>query len=375
MTLPAVIVPHPAPATPPSTIDGPNFAARLIAWQKLYGRHALPWQKTRDAYRVWLSEIMLQQTQVAAVIPYYCRFLERFPDMPALAAAPEDDVLALWSGLGYYSRARNLHRAARLIMDRHGGAFPGQFEAIVALPGIGRSTAAAISVFAFSQRRAILDGNAKRVFARQFGVEGYPGEACVAARLWLIADTELPQSDVKAYTQGLMDLGATLCKRTQPACARCPVATTCVALALGRVKMLPQRKAAQALPLKQTTMLIIRDRGLIMLQKRPPRGVWAALWCFPECPPGVDLPSYCLRAFGLSVAPQQPYPKLAHGFTHFRLDITPQPLTVIERQERLSDARHLWLSAEDALRVGIPAPVRKLLAAETIAPLFRAVAD
>ncbi len=350
-----------------------SFSSRVIAWQKQHGRHGLPWQETTDPYRVWLSEIMLQQTQVGTVIPYYRRFVERFPDLASLAEALEDDVLRQWSGLGYYSRARNLHRAAQRVMAQHGGAFPTEFDAILALPGVGRSTAAAIGALAFGQRRAILDGNVKRVLARQFGVAGYPGEAAVEEALWRHAETLLPESDVAAYTQGLMDLGATLCTRNRPACARCPVSATCVALITHRVALLPQRKPVQALPLKKTVMLIICDRGEVLLERRPPTGVWGSLWCFPEMPVGVDVRGYCEQALRLSVAPQKAYPILCHGFTHFRLAITPQPVLLSGRSPRAAEPGRIWLAVEDALQAAIPTPVRKLLMGMANGPLFTAV--
>ena len=211
------------------------FAARVVEWQKALGRHDLPWQGTRDPYRIWLSEIMLQQTQVAAVISYYSRFLARFPDIGSLAAAAEDDVLTLWSGLGYYARARNLHRAAQAIVRQHGGVFPQHFDDIVALPGIGRSTAGAIAVFAFGARHPILDGNVKRVFARAFGIAGFPGEKKIESAMWMRALEVLPESGIEAYTQGLMDLGAGICTRTRPRCPACPLRDDCAALHEGRI--------------------------------------------------------------------------------------------------------------------------------------------
>ncbi len=212
----------------------PSFSARLLAWHRHHGRHDLPWQGTRDAYRIWVAEIMLQQTQVAAVIPYYRRFLQRFPDIAALAGAPQDEVLRLWSGLGYYSRARNLQRTAQLVQEHHGGGFPRALDKIEALPGIGRSTAAAIAAFAYGTRAAILDGNVKRVLARHFAVAGFPGEKRVENRLWQLAEQLLPARAIGRYTQAIMDLGATLCTRGQPRCADCPLAQSCQALALAR---------------------------------------------------------------------------------------------------------------------------------------------
>ncbi|MES2355840.1 MAG: A/G-specific adenine glycosylase [Pseudomonadota bacterium] len=350
----------------------PDFTAHLIAWQKQHGRHDLPWQNTTDPYRVWLSEIMLQQTQVTAVIPYYQRFLERFPDIKALARASEDDVLACWSGLGYYSRARNLHAAATIVVEQHGGKFPEHFDDILALPGIGRSTAGAVSVFAFGQRRAILDGNVKRVFARQFGIDGYPGEASVTAPMWERAEALLPEQDAQAYTQGLMDMGATLCTRSKPACGRCPVAATCVALATNRVAELPHRKPSKVLPLKKTVMLILQDRGEILLEKRPSTGIWGGLWCFPEMSAEVNIENYCEQQWGIKVAAGKPLPCLSHGFTHFLLDITPQPARVLSKLPNVAEAGHLWLHPEDALQAAIPTPVRKLLMGMTDGPLFGA---
>ena len=260
-----------------------SFADRVIRWQQSHGRRDLPWQGTRDAYRIWVSEIMLQQTQVAAVIPYYTRFLQRFPDVCALASSPSPDVMAAWAGLGYYSRARNLHRCAQAVVERHEGRFPATVDALSALPGIGRSTAAAIAAFAFGERAAILDGNVKRVFARHFGVEGYPGATAVERRLWSIAERELPASGIEGYTQGLMDLGATLCVRVRPRCGDCPVAVTCVAKAQGRTAELPAPRPAKARPVRHATVVIVRDdRGALLLETRPPTGIWGGLVSLPE---------------------------------------------------------------------------------------------
>src|SRR5215510_12035496 len=275
----------------------PDLAAKLIAWQKRHGRHDLPWQGTRDPYAIWLSEIMLQQTQVATVIPYYLRFLARFPDVRQLAAAPLDEVMRLWSGLGYYSRARNLHRAAGIIAAEHGGRFPRRFEAVAALPGVGRSTAAAICVFAYGQRHAILDGNVKRVLARQRGVKGYAGEKKVADRLWQEAEDLLPRRSVEAYTQGLMDLGATVCTRSRPRCPAYPVHTSCVAHHRGWVGKLPAPRPRKRLPHKRTIMLALVRAGEVLLEKRPPSGVWGGMWCLPETARKTDLEADCLKRF------------------------------------------------------------------------------
>lgn len=338
-----------------------EFAPALTAWQQRHGRHDLPWQNTRDPYAVWLSEIMLQQTQVATVLPYYRRFLGRFPTVAALASATEDEVLALWSGLGYYSRGRNLHRAAGIIVDAHGGRFPGTLEALMALPGIGRSTAAAIVVFAFGGRAAILDGNVKRVLARLRGIEGYPGETAVAARLWRDAEALLPEKNLVAYTQGLMDLGATVCTRRRPRCGECPVRALCAALATDRVAALPTPKPRKALPQRRTMMLVLQRAGEILLEKRPPAGIWGGLWCFPEEDADADPVAACARRYGAKVAPGVMLPLVAHGFTHFRLDILPQTAQVKSWPQRAEEPGRLWMSPEDALQAALPAPVRGIV--------------
>ena len=257
-----------------SRAGGGSFAARVVRWQKQHGRHDLPWQKTRDAYRIWLSEIMLQQTQVATVIPYYRRFLKRFPDIGSLAAARQDDVLALWSGLGYYSRARNLHRAAQEMIARHASRLPCDMESLLALPGIGRSTAAAIAVFAFGSRQAILDGNVKRFFARRFGIGGYPGDAKVAAALWRETERQLPARNIESYTQGLMDLGATVCTRANPRCDACPVAADCVARSDDSIGKFPAPRPRKLLPQRRTQMLVLLHANEVLLEKRASTGLW-----------------------------------------------------------------------------------------------------
>lgn len=338
-----------------------DFAQHLIRWQKTHGRHNLPWQGTRDPYRIWLSEIMLQQTQVGTVIPYYLRFLERFPDIACLAAAPQDEVLALWSGLGYYSRGRNLHAAARLVMAQHGGTFPARVEDIVALPGIGRSTACAIAAFAFGARSAILDGNVKRVLARHFGVAGHPGENRVETALWVLAESLLPARDVATYTQALMDLGATVCTRSRAGCGECPVSTSCVALASDRVAFLPTPRPKKTVPQKATRMLILRRAGEILLEKRPPSGIWGGLWSLPEAGMDTDVATHCRTRFGMETTAAGSLPELRHTFTHFRLRIAPQLLDVTHLLPRAEQTGQLWLAPRDALSTAIPTPVRKLL--------------
>ena len=341
-----------------------SFATRLVAWQKHHGRHDLPWQRTRDAYAIWLSEIMLQQTQVATVIPYYETFLRRFPTVRALAKAPLDDVLALWSGLGYYSRARNLHEAARIVVNAHGATFPADPAVLETLPGIGRSTAAAISVFAYGERHAILDGNVKRVLARHGGIAGYPGEARVQEQLWREAQALLPAREVVAYTQGLMDMGAGVCTRTKPRCEECPVREDCVARAKNITDVLPTRKPQRALPERATVMLLLRYADDIFLERRPPRGIWGGLWSLPEVAHERDARRIC-RRLGVEVIDVTPLPKVEHGFTHFKLTI--QPLLIGVRKPcaptpaKVGASQTKWTTISGIASTGLPAPVRKIL--------------
>jgi len=337
-----------------------SFAPRIIRWQQRHGRHTLPWQDTRDPYRIWLSEIMLQQTQVATVIPYFERFVARFPNLPALAAAHEDAVLALWSGLGYYSRARNLHAAARAIVAHHDGKFPPIPDAIAQLPGVGRSTAAAIAALAFGQPCAILDGNVKRVLARHGGIAGWPGEKKVETALWQLAESHLPRTAIEAYTQGMMDLGALVCTRSQPACSACPISTDCIACTQHRTIELPTPRPKKTLPEKQVQMLLLLDRGELMLEKRPSHGIWGGLWSLPELPSDCDPAAHCRDRFGFTTLAQQVLPRFSHSFTHFRLHIQPIQVQLAPRQASLPG--QIWLPPADALNAALPTPVRKLVA-------------
>jgi A/G-specific adenine glycosylase len=339
-----------------------TFAAKLVAWQKKHGRHDLPWQGSRDPYAVWLSEIMLQQTQVATVIPYYLRFLARFPDVATLAAAPLDEVLRLWSGLGYYSRARNLHRAAGVVASEPGGRFPRRFEQVAELPGVGRSTAAAICVFAYGQRRAILDGNVKRVLARYRGVKGYAGEREVSDRLWQEAESLLARRNVEAYTQGLMDLGAAVCTRSRPQCTACPVHRNCVAYQRGWVASVPGPRPRKHMPHRRTIMLVLMRAGEVLLEKRPPSGIWGGMWCLPETARKTDLEAYCLKRFGAHVVEVEALETIPHGFTHFTLDIQPLRLRVSALAPSATEPGVTWLPVEEARGAAIPAPVRRILA-------------
>lgn len=339
-----------------------TFSTRIINWQRQHGRHGLPWQGV-DAYRVWLSEIMLQQTQVATVIPYYQRFVARFPDVATLAAASEDEVLAHWSGLGYYSRARNLFRAAQLVMQQHEGKFPQQFDDISALPGIGRSTAAAVCALAFHERRAILDGNVKRVLARYCAIEGYPGAKKIEAQLWQQAEALLPLRDVAVYTQGLMDMGAQLCTRSKPRCEDCPVRNDCLARARGLVAQLPSPRPRKALPEKCSTFLLLLNGSDILLEKRPGSGIWGGLWCPPQVDEGRDVAAYCAQHFAVDVMQADAMPAFTHTFSHFRLHIAPLAVRVTLKRGLVQEPGRVWLNVDEALRAAIPAPVRKLLQA------------
>jgi A/G-specific adenine glycosylase len=338
-----------------------DFSQKLIQWQKQHGRHGLPWQNTRDPYRIWLSEIMLQQTQVSTVIPYYDRFLGRFPEIRHLAEATEEEVLRHWSGLGYYSRARNLHKAAIKIQSDFGGRFPVDFEEIQSLPGIGRSTAAAISVFAFGAKQAILDGNVKRVLARCFGMEGFTGNKKIEDGLWKKAVELLPANEIEIYTQSLMDLGATLCTRSRPLCNACPVLSQCVAFATDRVAELPTPKPRKAVPVKNTRMMIIMDRGDVLLEKRPSSGIWGGLWSLPEVGEDSEPTTDCRVRFGIDGRIDGELPLLEHTFTHFRLQITPLVMGVRKRMDMAGQHAFLWLPLSEAINAAIATPVRKLL--------------
>lgn len=355
--------PRAAPRTRRNRADaaGADFAARLLAWFDRHGRRDLPWQREPSPYRVWLSEIMLQQTQVNTVIPYFERFVAAFPDVAALAAAPVDQVLHHWTGLGYYARARNLHRTAGLVMTRHGGEFPAETAALAALPGIGRSTAGAIAAIAFGRREAILDGNVKRVLARHGAVPGVPARPEVARTLWESAERLTPAERVADYTQAIMDLGATLCTRRRPACDRCPVQTDCRARALGDPEAYPGRKPRAATPLRTTLFLILRDpAGAVLLERRPPAGVWGGLWSFPECAQTDDIPERC-AALGCRVLSWEARPSQRHVFSHYRLDYTPVEVLVAPSSSVADDGARRWVAPAAPGALGLPAPVQGLL--------------
>ncbi len=339
----------------------PAFAGRLLEWYDHSGRKHLPWQREIDPYRVWVSEIMLQQTQVTTVIPYFERFMASFPDIGTLAAAGEDDVLAHWSGLGYYARARNVHAAAKAVCDEHDGVFPTDFDAVVALPGIGRSTAGAILAIACGQRHAILDGNVKRVLARHAAIDGWPGASAVAKQLWALAESHTPTERVNHYTQAIMDLGATLCTRTRPDCRACPVADDCLAREQGAVERYPAKKPKKVKPLRQTTMVLAVDAGAVYLERRPASGIWGGLWSFPE--PGPDsLDDWCEARFAVLPAGSTRWSTVRHSFSHYDLDIEPVVLRLAGASRKVADrdgAR--WVPLDSPPPGGIAAPVKKLI--------------
>ena len=344
--------------------DSPNtFARALLAWFDQHGRKDLPWQQDPRPYRVWVSEIMLQQTQVSVAVPYFARFMARFPSLDDLAAAPVDAVLGLWSGLGYYARARNLHRAAVLIKERHGGDFPSDLTTVQALPGIGRSTAGAVLSLALGQPHPILDGNVRRVLARCFGVEGWPGQAAVQAQLWALAERLTPVDRVGAYNQAMMDLGATLCTRARPACDRCPLGATCVAKREGRQAQLPQARPSKRIPERETLMILARDLdGAILLERRPPTGIWGGLWSLPETAPDRDPADWCRARTGANPLRVEMHPQRRHSFSHFTLTMRVAELWTPATPASIADTgRECWFSPAALADLGLSAPVRSIL--------------
>lgn len=342
-----------------------SFSSLLIRWHKQHGRHDLPWQRTSDPYRVWLAEIMLQQTQVATVIPYYLRFLERFPSLAELAAASVDEVMGLWSGLGYYARARNLHRCAQVVMGEHAGEFPRHPDVIAKLPGIGRSTANAVAVFCFGARAAILDGNVKRVLCRTQGIEGFPGTPAVEKTLWTQAESLLPQGDAATYIQAQMDLGATVCTRTRPACQRsvaaCPLAEVCVARIQGRVAELPATRPRKALPQREVSVLLLRQGNKILLERRPPSGIWGGLLSLPEVAAPADPRQYAEQVLGCAVNRLIALAPLRHTFTHFQLTLRPLSGQA-ELLPRAAEVAGLcWVDCTELATAALPTPIRKIL--------------
>jgi len=339
-----------------------SLSKQLLVWFDRHGRHDLPWQQDPSAYRVWVSEIMLQQTQVGTVIPYFERFMSHFPHVRALAEAPIDEVLHLWSGLGYYARARNLHRTANIVSTDFAGEFPREIDELIALPGIGRSTAGAILALAYGLRYPILDGNVKRVLARFGAVAGWPGKAAVLDALWALSDQHTPQDRVAEYTQAVMDLGATVCLPRRPLCDVCPLHDSCGAYALGTPEQFPGAKPRKPLPEKSARFVIARaEDGSALLYRRPPQGIWGGLWSFPELTVDDDVHSWC-RAMGLKPRGDViEKPILRHTFTHFRLAITPLEIDVRPGHAVMDSDRWLWYNVDRPVRVGLAKPVRDLL--------------
>ena len=341
-----------------------GFAPRLLEWFEREGRHDLPWQIDPTPYRVWVSEIMLQQTQVSTAAPYFEAFTRRFPDVGALASASLDEVLHLWSGLGYYARARHLHRAARLVVERHGGEFPDRLDAAMALPGVGRSTAGAVLALAHGERHPILDGNARRVLARCFGVEGHPGQPAVERRLWAIAEDCTPGERVAEYTQAIMDLGATVCTRSRPACLLCPVNSLCVARAHNLQDRLPTPRPRRSRPERPVWVVVaLRGPGRVLLERRPPAGLWGGLWTLPEFPTRAHAEQWCREQLVGTARPRRGE-VLRHAFSHYTCVMRPLELHCRGMGPGLrDDASFRWIDLDESggARVGVPRPVEMLV--------------
>lgn len=357
-----------------------SFSNKLLKWFDQFGRHDLPWQQDPTPYKVWLSEIMLQQTQVTTVIPYFLKFMDHFPDISSLATASLDEVLALWAGLGYYARARNLHKTAKLIMTKHNGKFPIQFDALIALPGIGRSTAGAILAFTTEQRYPILDGNVRRVLSRYFAVKGCVSTRPVQDTLWALSDQCTPKKRVHHYTQAIMDMGATLCTRSKPKCTICPLSSSCIALQENKVLAFPERAIKAEKPCRSTQMLMILDpkQKKILLTKRPLKGIWGGMWSMPECENDKALRQW-IKTHLKSISSSNLLPKaqnwkpFRHTFTHYHLDIHPRLIKLAAKTNKaksntntvhsiqIENMTYSWLDYDKALQLGIPAPIRDLL--------------
>ena len=338
-----------------------NFAEQVLLWYAQHGRKNLPWQVELSPYKVWLSEIMLQQTQVATVIPYFLRFVARFPDIASLAGAELDEVLSYWAGLGYYARARNLHKTAQLISHQYAGQFPAQFAELIALPGIGRSTAGAILSIAFKQSQPILDGNVKRVLTRCFAVAGWPGDAKVEQELWLLSTHLTPKTHTAEYTQAMMDLGATLCTRAKPHCAQCPLYLQCLALQAGNVLAYPTPKPRQPLPVKHACLLLLHVNATVYLERRPELGIWGGLWALPEFATSAAAIAWCAEQ-GITIVEQSLLPIRRHTFSHYHLDYSVLQLNLAQPILKVAETKHAgWYNFREVQQVGLPAPVNRLL--------------
>ena len=340
-----------------------DFSERVVDWYARHGRKDLPWQVQPTPYRVWVSEIMLQQTQVTTVIPYYARFMARFPDIRSLAQATPDQVLHYWSGLGYYARARHLHAAAQQLVAEFNGRFPETFAAVVALPGVGRSTAGAVLSLACGQYHPILDGNVKRVLTRYHAVAGWPGQTSVQKQLWALAEQHTPEQQTAAYTQAIMDLGATVCIRARPHCDTCPVSNACAAHAAGQEADFPSPRPKKTLPVRSVCMLMLcNDDDRVLLEQRPPAGVWGGLWSFPEFPAADGIADRCIESLGIKLSEAEAWPAMRHTFSHFHLEITPVFARVGDYQAAvMEDPGRLWYNTAGDDERGLAAPVGKLL--------------
>jgi len=343
-------------------VTSPLFSDQLLAWFDLHGRKHLPWQQQPSPYHVWLSEIMLQQTQVSTVIPYYQRFTAQFNDIKSLAAAPVDDVLALWTGLGYYARGRNLHKAAVMICNDFDGHMPTNIDDLIALPGIGRSTAGAIMALAHQQKFAILDGNVKRVLTRYFAIDGWPGKKSVENTLWELAGSILPEQRIANYIQAQMDLGATVCTRSKPLCQQCPLSNQCQAYQQAKPTNYPTPKPKKAVPTRQVHWLIAQSNNdKILLHQRPAHGIWGGLWSFPECEAKDEL---CKITADLQLEQlnSSSLDEINHTFSHFKLVISPHLIQCKQQTSYIAENKNLsWYKISDALKLGLPAPVKKVI--------------
>ena len=339
------------------------FHERLLDWYDIHGRKDLPWQHDISPYHVWLSEIMLQQTQVSTVIPYYLRFITQYDDITSLASAKLDDILALWAGLGYYARARNLHKAANILVRQHKAEMPFSIDELIALPGIGRSTAGAIMALAHQQKHPILDGNVKRVLARYTAISGWPGKKPIEQKLWKIAESLLPEKRITHYTQAQMDLGATICKRNKPLCLQCPLHEDCKAFQLGTPELFPTSKPKKEIPTRQSHWLIAQsNNGKILLEQRPNNGIWGGLWSFPEFDCPINLVSFSQEKLKVNPEEIQHQTSISHVFTHFKLDITPYLVHSSDNYQKIDNNKIFgWYTIRDALQLGIPAPVKAFL--------------
>ena len=344
-----------------------NFSSSVLRWFKTHGRHNLPWQKNVSSYRVWVSEIMLQQTQVKTVVPYFERFMKRFPEVDDLSSATTDQVLHLWTGLGYYARARNLHKTARIITSEHDSLFPRTVDELLLLPGIGRSTAGAILALSMNERAPILDGNVKRVLARFYSIQGWPEQKKVKEQLWEIAEQNTPLKDFSQYTQAVMDLGATVCKRSNPDCLKCPLNSACSAYKHNEIRNYPGKKPKKPIPVKKVRMYVFENElGEFLLEQRPPKGIWGSLYSFPEelelnkLKKNIET-SNIVRLESASAEESNLQP-IRHTFSHFQLEIQPKLLKVLKNEFVTNDSIHwVWYSFQNPVELGLAAPVKKLL--------------